>query len=268
MNNQPIGIFDSGIGGLTVARAINKLMPYETLIYFGDTAHTPWGNQSSQAISQYCTQITEVLLEHHCKTIVIACNTASSSAVSAVESKVAGLSIPVVNVIDPSVEYICNNYKNKKIGIIGTKRTIKSDEYAKRIHHRDKNIQVVSKATPLLAPLIEENYLTSPALEYILQDYLSDHLLADIDALILGCTHYPLIKDNIENYFKNHLKTVEVLDSASIVADEVKKLLTNHELLSTNKLLPRHQFLVSHDHSFFNETAKKFFQNDIELKDY
>jgi glutamate racemase len=268
MNNQPIGIFDSGIGGLTVASAINKLMPHETIVYFGDTAHTPWGNQSAQAIAQYCTQITEVLLQYNCKAIVIACNTASSSAVPSVENKVINLNIPVINVIDPSVKYICQKYSHQNIGIIGTKRTIKSDEYAKRIHNYNKNIHVVSQATPLLVPLIEENYINSPAMEYILHDYLNTPQLKDISALILGCTHYPLIKKQIEEYFKKQARQIEVLDSASIVATHVQILLHERQLLCAKQHSPVHKFLVSHDHNFFNETAKKFFQGDIELKDY
>ena len=268
MNNQPIGIFDSGIGGLTVASAINKLMPNETLVYFGDTAHTPWGNQSSQAIAQYCAHITEVLVEHNCKAIIIACNTASSSAVPTVESRVVGLNVPVINVIDPIVQHICHNYAHKKIGIIGTKRTIKSDEYAKRIQQHNPNIQVVSKATPLLAPLIEENYLNSPALEYILQDYLADPHLQDIDALVLGCTHYPLIFDKISAYFHQQARVVEVIDSASIVAHQVKGLLASQQLTCAQQHTPIHKFLVSHDHTFFNDTAKKFFQGAINLENY
>jgi glutamate racemase len=268
MNNQPIGIFDSGIGGLTVASAINKIMPHETIVYFGDTAHTPWGNQSSQAIAQYCAQITDVLLAHNCKIIVIACNTASSSAVPTVENKVIGLNVPIINVIDPITEYISKHYAHKKIGVIGTKRTIKSDEYAKRIHAHNNSVKVISKATPLLAPLIEENYINSLALNLILNDYLLDPVFDNINALILGCTHYPLIKEHIMQFFQDKIRNVEVIDSADIVALQVQNLLTSQQLNCDINTNPIHKFLVSHDHSFFNDTAKKFFQGEITLETY
>jgi glutamate racemase len=153
----PIGIFDSGIGGLTVASAIHKILPREPLVYFGDTAHFPYGEKSADALRYYAIRISQFLLRHDCKMIVIACNTASSVAYKTVVDFV-GDGIPVVNVIDPVVKEIVSNRQIKKVGIIATKATVKSDMYAKKIHALNKKVEVSSLATPLLAPMIEEGF--------------------------------------------------------------------------------------------------------------
>lgn len=260
---QPIGIFDSGIGGLTVAKAINTLLPNESIIYFGDTAHSPYGNQSAAAIRHYATKISETLLAQKCKLIVIACNSASAAAFAEVQHVVQDQA-QVLNVIDPVIDHLTTNYANKSIGLIGTKQTIKSAAYATRLAARAPSIKLASLATPLLAPIIEEGFADSNAAQEILTHYLSDPKFADISALILGCTHYPLIKSQINEFFKNK---IEVLDSATLIAQHVRATLQQNDLL--NEFAETFAtFYVSHDSQFFNQTAQRFFPGDIKLETY
>ena len=190
LSSQPIGIFDSGIGGLTVANAIQKVLPNESLIYFGDTAHLPYGDKSPDSIKYYAIRITQFLMQKNCKMIVIACNTASSIAYETVKDFVEG-KIPVVDVISPVVDLVAHTKSIHKVGVIGTKGTIKSDIYAKKIKASSKK-EVASLATPLLAPMIEEGFFNNKISRSVIASYLSSRKLAKIDALILACTHYPL----------------------------------------------------------------------------
>jgi glutamate racemase len=260
---QPIGIFDSGVGGLTVAAAIHDLLPHENLLYFGDTAHTPWGSQSSSAIQHYATKITQTLLDHHCKMIVIACNTASAAALEAVQAVVAGTA-PVFNVIDPVIEHLASNYANKTVGLIGTKQTVKSQAYANRLQQKCANICLNALATPMLAPLIEEGFSHTNAATEVIEHYLGHSSLQDISALILGCTHYPLIKEQVTKFFSTN---VEVIDSAQIVAHAVAKQLAQDGLLNHSTGSSK-TFYVSHDSEFFNHTAKRFFPGEFKLQTY
>ena len=243
--NRPIGIFDSGIGGLTVANAIQKVLPNESLVYFGDTAHLPYGDKSPDSIKYYAIRISQFLLKENCKMIVIACNTAS-----------------VVNVIDPVVDYVTGNKNHHKIGVIGTKGTIKSDIYAKKIHLKDKKIEVASLATPLLAPMIEEGFFDNKISRTVIASYLDSRKLAKIDSLILACTHYPLIKKEVEEYYK---KEIDIVDSAGVVADSVKEVLKKEKLLAP-KNKPTHHFYVSDFTKSFEESTKFFFKNKISLE--
>lgn len=260
---QPIGIFDSGIGGLTVAKAINQHLPNESIIYFGDTAHTPWGSQSATAIQHYATRISETLLEQNCKVIVVACNTASAAAYDAVKHVVQDHAL-LFNVIDPVVAHITKKHQNKTIGLIGTKQTIRSEAYAHRISKQGYNIQLRSLATPVLVPLIEEGLSETPAAQEIIAHYLNNPLLQEISALILGCTHYPLIKSQVNAFFNNN---IEVLDSAELISAVIAEELTARDLHNTqaNNSLT---FYVSHDSEFFNQTAQRFFPGNIKLQTY
>lgn len=261
--NYPIGIFDSGIGGLTVAKAISEMLPNENLIYFGDTAHTPWGNQSALAIQHYSTKISELLIKFDCKIIVIACNSASASAFYQVQKLISGKA-EVFNVIDPAVEYAANKFPNCEIGVIGTKQTISSQSYRDKLAKYSVNTKLQALATPLLAPLVEEGFLNTQAETEILEHYLNNPILKDIKALILGCTHYPLLKKQIEKFYT---KKVEVIDSASMLAKQVSNYLVNNDLLS-DKISPEKRFYVSHDSDFFNSTAKQFFPGEIHLETF
>ena len=259
---NPIGIFDSGIGGLTVANAITRQLPNEKIIYFGDTAHLPYGDKSPDSIKYYGIRISQFLLQHNCKIIVIACNSASSMAYETVKDFVGDKAL-VVNVIDPVVEEVTSDKSIKKVGVIGTKGTIRSDIYSKKIRAARKNLDVPSLATPLLASMIEEGFFNNKISRTIINSYLSRPKLAKIDSLILACTHYPLIKEEIEEYYKGK---VNIIDSAGMVAMHVKNLLTEQNLL-TKERRPKHHFFVSDYTDSFEKSTKYFFRNKIRLEE-
>ena len=259
-NNNPIGIFDSGIGGLTVANAINQILPNETLVYFGDTAHLPYGDKSSESIKHYSERITDLLLEQNCKMVIISCNTASSVAFKNVVEHTKGKAI-AVNVIDPVVEYVAAKIKQGKVGVIGTKGTINSRVYARKIQNLNPAIKVTSLATPLLAPMVEEGYYNNYISQTIINSYLETKSLAKIKALILACTHYPLIKPEVQSYYQDE---VIIIDSAEIVAKYVKKKLKN-KMAAPSKRRQKHKFFVSDFTGSFEKSTKIFFKNKLHL---
>src|SRR6476646_10053534 len=197
---SPIGIFDSGIGGLTVANAIRNVLPHESLVYFGDTAHMPYGDKSAEAIKYYSLKIGKFLQEQGCKAIVIACNTASSLGYQDLKDFL-GNDLPILNVIDPVVEFCAQQPNYHKIGVIATKATIKSDVYARKLNEALPDVDVKSLATPLLAPMIEEGFFNNNISKTIINTYLSSPKLKKIDSLILACTHYPLIRNEINEFY-------------------------------------------------------------------
>jgi len=261
--NQPIGLFDSGIGGLTVARAIKEKLPKERLVYFGDTAHLPYGDKSPDSIKYYAIRIAQFLLDNHCKMIVIACNTASALAYDTVQDFV-GKRAFVVNVIDPVVNKIVTEGKIKKVGVIGTKGTIKSGIHAQKFMEADKTIEVNGLATPLLVPMIEEGFFNNKISHAVIDSYLSRPKLKKIDALILGCTHYPLIKKEIEGIYKGKLP---LIDSADEVAAFVYQLLKKNKLLNTSGKKPLHRFYVSDYTEAFEKNTNFFFNEKIKLEE-
>jgi glutamate racemase len=263
-SNKPIGIFDSGIGGLTIAHSISELLPDEEIVFFGDTAHLPYGNKSARAVKHYSDKIVELLLKRSCKIVVIACNTASSVAFNSVNKKYGQKSI-IVNVIDPVVRFALQQIESKSIGIIGTKRTISSRAYPRKIREMDKDISVSSMATPLLAQMIEEGFFNNNISKAVINDYLSRKTIQSIDSLILGCTHYPLIKKEINEYYQGR---VNVLDSTDIVASEVKAILMKYDMLNESGKSVEHHFYVSDYTSSFQETTKIFFQQEVPLKEF
>lgn len=258
--NSPIGIFDSGIGGLTVAAAINKLLPEESLIYFGDTAHFPYGDKSPELIMDYSQGIAEYLLSRNCKMIVIACNTASSHAFKSV-SKFVGKRALVVNVIDPAADAISKQFPTGKVGIIGTRGTVNSGIYPRKIKKLSTNTEVTSLATPLLAPMIEEGFFNNKISRTVIHSYLDKKSFKDIQAIILACTHYPLIRREIEEYYKG---SVTVFDSAEMVANAARKSLKDHKLLSTGNI-PALEFYVSDYTESFEKSARYFFPSKIHM---
>lgn len=258
---QPIGIFDSGIGGLTVAHAIKKTLPEEQMIYFGDTAHLPYGDKSEAAIQAYSIKITDILLQKKCKVIVIACNSASSAAYELLQEYVRR-DTHIINVIDPMVDYVVNNFPNKKIGLIGTKRTVQSGVYTRKINEAQKGITLQSVATPLLAPMIEEGFFNNQISHEIIAQYLSDPELSDIEALILACTHYPLIKKEIDNFYNGRMT---ILDSSEIVAQALQAYLQKENLLNTEPHAGD-QFLVSDYTESFESSARLFFHESVQLQ--
>ncbi|MBC7743659.1 MAG: glutamate racemase [Flavobacterium sp.] len=260
-SSLPIGIFDSGIGGLTVAAAISKILPNEQLIYFGDTAHLPYGDKSPEAIKDYSIKIARFLISQDCKMIVIACNTASSHAYFLLKEEIGNL-LPVINVIDPVVASLVSKKKYRNVGVIGTRSTIQSDIYASKIALSDPSIEVRSLATPLLAPMIEEGFINSNISFTIINSYLSSPKLKNIDSLVLACTHYPLIKTEIEQYYQGN---VDIINTAEIVADHVNDKLTALHLLNTSKTR-QHRFYVSDYTKSFEESTRYFFGKEIHLK--
>lgn len=262
-NAAPIGIFDSGIGGLTLAHAITELIPQEPIIYFGDTAHLPYGDKSATAIQAYSVKICNLLLEKNCKLILIACNSASAAAYDLVKAYV-GTKAIVVNVIDPVIDYLDREWEGKTLGLIGTKQTVNSGIYARKAEALGKNIQVKSLATPLLAPMIEEGFFNHRISEQIIQEYLANPLLSGIDGLILGCTHYPLIKKQIEAYYQGN---IPVIDTSVIVAEAIKNILSSSDLLVSGETGSR-QFFVSDFTDSFEQSTKQFFGEAIKLTQY
>lgn len=260
-HDSPIGLFDSGVGGLTVANAIRTLIPNEKMIYFGDTAHLPYGDKSKTAIVEYSIAITDFLLTKNCKVILIACNSASSNAFEEVKDYVKGRAF-VLNVIDPVINYIVKDEETRHVGVIGTKATINSGTYSRKISAHSKNIGVSSLATPLLVPMIEEGFIFDDISNAIIRSYLSRKELKNIDSLILGCTHYPIIKNQISKFFNF---TVNVIDSAGIVAKELLDLLKENNILNHTGN-SGHEFYVSDHTEYFEIIAKMFFGEKINLK--
>ena len=260
MKEQPIGIFDSGVGGLTVAHAIKQILPGENLVYFGDTAHLPYGDKSAESIKSYSTRITEFLLEHNSKVVLVACNSASASAFESLKEKFRDKTI-LIDVIDPVVDYLsARNFK--KIGVIGTKRTISSGTYEMKINEKSPSTSVVSMATPLLVPMIEEGFIFDDISNAIIRAYLSNESLSGIQALVLGCTHYPIIKNQISKIFNFN---VEVIDSARTVSMILKQTLEKNNLLNDSGKA-KDQFYISDYTTYFEKIARMFFEGEINLK--
>lgn len=258
---QPIGIFDSGVGGLTVAKEIKRLLPNEDLIYFGDTKHLPYGEKSKEAIIEYSTKITNFLLEQNCKAIVIACNTATANALNEVLESVS-CRVPVIDVINPVAEKVAYEIHNN-VGVIATKATVNSGLYKKSIRKHNKFIKVDELATPLLVPAIEEGFKNHPITHAIIYNYLSNTKLKNIETLILGCTHYPLLIDEIKQYYGNR---VRVIDSPNIVANHLKIILDKYNLLNDNNPKPNYHFYLSDLTKNFEKISKKFFGKTIDLE--
>lgn len=259
-SSLPIGIFDSGIGGLTVANAIRKILPNEQLIYFGDTAHMPYGDKSPEAVKFYSLKIAKFLLDKKCKMIVIACNTASAHAFHELVHFL-GDQVPIINVIDPVVDLMAKG-NDKKIGVIGTKSTIRSDIYARKFKAANPNITVSSLATPLLAPMIEEGFFNNNISKTVINSYLSSSKLNKINSLILACTHYPLIKDEISSFYKGG---VNIINTAEIVAQHVQDRLKDLKLLNEGPA-KKHQFFVSDYTPSFEKSTRLFFGEKINLR--
>jgi glutamate racemase len=260
--SRPIGIFDSGVGGLTVAHAIRQILPSERLIYFGDTAHLPYGDKSKETVMGYSARITRHLIEQECKVIVIACNTASANAFETVVAE-AGDKTLVLDVINPVVEYVTSQ-EYKRIGVIGTKGTINSGTYVRKIIARNPHLSVASLATPMFVPMIEEGFIFDDISNAIIRSYLSRPELSRIDALILGCTHFPIIKNQINKFFNF---SVDIIDSSLIVANVLRDLLATHNRLNQDlDHTPQHQFMVSDYTSYFQIISKLFFEEDIVLE--
>ncbi len=255
-----IGVFDSGVGGLTVVKELLNQIPNAPLIYFGDTARTPYGIKGPDTILRYSIENTKFLISKGATIIVVACNSASSVAPEKLREI---FNIPVFEVISPAVELVVNITTKGRIGVIGTRATIESKIYEKMIHNYNKNFKVIGQPCPLLVPLVEEGWLKARETKMIVRKYLRPLKQQQIDTLILGCTHYPLLKDIIQQKIG---KRVKVIDSSSEVAKKVKTYLKLNNIVFDNKERPLHQFYLSDISSVTKEIAIRFLGQKISIK--
>lgn len=258
MNNKPIGIFDSGVGGLTVAREIMMLLPDETIVYLGDTANLPYGEKSADIIRGYSVANTDFLLKYDIKVLVVACNTASSVALEYLK---ANYDIPIIGVIEPAVKGALHSTRNKKIGVIGTNRTIKSDIYAETIHKLESDCEVLSRACPLFVPLIEDNFIEHTATSLIAKEYLREFENSAVDSLILGCTHYPLIK----NVIADILPKVKLIDSAYSTAMDLQSVLDTDKMFAPQCDNPKHKFFTTDITDKLHSLANTILGRDVKF---
>ena len=249
MDNQaPIGVFDSGVGGLTVAKEIMSQIPNERIVYFGDTARVPYGSKSKATVTKYTKQIIRFLLTQNVKALVIACNTMSAYAIEEAEKET---DIPIIGVVKPGAKVAARYTKNKKIGVIATEGTINSEMYVKFIHNIDPSIEVIGKACPLFCPLVEEGMLDDPVTDEIARRYVNPLREMDIDTLIMGCTHYPLLAPTLARVTEDKIRLV---NPAYETARELKEMLERENMLST--VSPQSQGL---SHEFYvSDLADKF----------
>ena len=247
--HSPIGVFDSGIGGLTVVRALMERLPYENIVYFGDTARVPYGVKSVETIAHFTTQIAQFLLEKDVKLLVIACNTMAAVAAQVVKD----LSpVPVLDVIDAGA---VSARGGRKIGVIGTPTTINSNAYARRIHAIDPQARVYSQACPLFVPLVEEGWLDHPVTRLTAQEYLKPVLAEHVDTLVLGCTHYPLLKPLLRDVAGSG---VELVDSAMTVAEQTAALLADAGLANPGQDAASAQYFVTDVPLRFQTIGERF----------
>ena len=255
---QPIGVFDSGTGGLTVVRALRDLLPHEDIFYIGDTARLPYGGKSRQTIERYSIEISGLLLAEGAKMIVVACNTASSLAVPRLHEL---LKVPVVGVIAPGARAAVKETRIGKVGVIGTKSTIQSEAYERTIRALNPDIQVTSQACPLLVPLVEEAWLDEDITREILHRYLDPLIATGIDTLVLGCTHYPLLAGLIEEVAGPEVRLV---DSARNCAVAVKQTLAERGLENTKRMRGRLDVALTDGSNSFLPTAERVLRLEID----
>jgi len=273
MNDKPIGIFDSGVGGLTVAKAIIDLLPNENIVYFGDTARVPYGNKSKETIIKYSIQNTKFLLQFKIKLLVVACNTSSSYAIPTLKKMFKNLKI--IEVVTPGARAAVEYTKNYKIGIIGTKATIKSMSYVKAIKKICKEAKVYCQPTPLFVPLIEEGWVDKirsvnndfyqtvnheNILRQLSVEYLAPLKKYGVDVLVLGCTHYPAIKNIIQDIIGEE---VTIVDSSVETAKEVRRVIEQNGLKRISTAKPEYQFFVSDDPGSFKKIGSLLLEREI-----
>ncbi len=256
-----IGIFDSGLGGLTVIRALMDSLPGYDMIYFGDTARTPYGTKSRETVIRYSIENTEFLLDKGAKAIVMACNTASSVATETIVNK---YNVPVFEVITPAVDLSLKTSAKHRIGVIGTRATINSCVYEKKIVEKNNEARVFSTPCPLLVPLVEEGWMKKPETRMIIKKYLHPLKTKQIDTLILGCTHYPLLKKTIQGKIG---RKVKIIDSSLAVAGSVKMYIEKHpEVCEKLTVDGKTKFFVSDITEQFDKTAKAILRKNVLLE--
>jgi len=251
-DSRPIGVFDSGLGGLTVAKAIKEKLPNENIVYLGDTARVPYGNKSTLLVTSYATQITNFLLGENAKLIVVACNTASALALPALQSE---FQVPILGVILPGSQAAVHATRNKHVGVIGTIATINSNAYTQALREIESSIQITAQACPLFVPLVEEGWLNGPVPSEITASYLKSINVANVDTLILGCTHYPLLKPMIQDHVNDN--TV-LIDSAETVAEEAATILLEKKMSADNSNKGLLKCFVTDSPTKFESIAERF----------
>lgn len=263
-DTRPIGIFDSGVGGLTVAKEVFKLLPQEHVVYFGDVGRTPYGGRSKEIIAHFTRQDLKFLSEQNVKFIICACNTVSSVALDEIQKD---FNIEMIGVIEPGAKAAVEKTKSGRIGVIGTQATINSNAYARHIHTIDPKLKVFSLACPLFVPLVEEGYIDKDATRLIARDYLQTMLDVDVDTLVLGCTHYPLLKDVLSAVMGDKVALVE---SGEVIAKAVHRFLSDNNLLNPQApQKPRsgggeQKFFVSDVPDKFTNLASRFLGQPVD----
>ena len=256
-DNRPIGVFDSGVGGLTVVKQLMKKLPSENIIYFGDTARIPYGTKSEEIVRRFALEDSFFLLEKNVKMVIVACNTASSVAVNMLQTI---LDVPVIGVIEPGAEAAVRNSRNRKIGVIGTAATIRSSSYRKKVLQSSNKAQVISQACPLFVSLVEEGWIEDEATILIARRYLQTMIENHVDTLILGCTHYPLLKNTIQKVLGDN---VRLIDSGVETAITVAKILEEKSMLANPDQIAKNKFYLSDMPYKFQEIAERFLERTI-----
>jgi glutamate racemase len=256
-DSRPIGVFDSGIGGLTVVKALREALPNESIFYLGDTARVPYGNKSAETVGRYSVEMVEMLVSENAKVIVVACNTASSLALPKLK---ADFSLPVIGVIEPGARAAVAATRNRHVGVIGTRATIRSGSYEKALRSLDADLRVNSRACPLLVPLIEEGLLDDDVTDRVIARYLEPMITEGIDTLVLGCTHYPLLARAIARFLGNK---IAIVDSARNCANAVYDLLDRDSLRALEKNSGRLQVALTDSADNFLGIAREALQLEI-----
>ncbi|MGX4598170.1 glutamate racemase [Faecalimicrobium sp. JNUCC 81] len=258
MSNRPIGVFDSGLGGLTVLKEIMKILPNEDMVYFGDTARVPYGSRSKDTIIKYTFQAINFLLSKNVKAIVIACNTATARALKEANEK---YDIPIIGVIEAGARTAAYSTKNKVVGVIGTEGTITSKAYNLEIGKIDKDIKIIDRACPLFVPIVEEGWSNTDIASLTAKRYLDDLIKQDIDSLVLGCTHYPILKRTIGEVVGEKIKLV---NPAKETAIDLKGILEKQGLMNETKSKALYEYYVSDIPEKFANIAGEFLKKEIE----
>ncbi len=258
MRDASIGVFDSGVGGLTVVRELMRQLPNENIVYFGDTARVPYGNKSKETIIRYARQIIRFLKTKNVKAIVIACNTASALALEEVSKE---SDIPIIGVVVPGARAAAEVTSTKKIGVVATEATINSEIYTQVITGMDCEVTVVGKACPLFVPIVEEGFAKHKIAEDVIDYYLKDMKTSNIDAMILGCTHYPLLRSRIIEYMGDE---IHLVNPAYETAMDLKKLLEEQNLEKSDSAVAEYSFYVSDAADKFKQFANSILKYDVE----
>jgi len=257
-NNRSIGIFDSGVGGLTVVKEVFRLLPNESLIYLGDTARVPYGSKSRRTVMKYAGSNANFLMTKGIKTLIIACNTASAYSLDSLKSS---LPIPIIGVIEPGAIKAAQVTSNGKIGVIGTHSTIKSEAYTRALHEQNSNLKVFQKPCPLFVPLAEEGWHNNDISLKIARKYLDEIVKVGVDVLVLGCTHYPLLKETIKQVVG---ESITLIDSAEETANELLRLIRSGQILSNPQKRPTRDFYLTDNSEAFLTICSEFLGNEID----